>query len=53
MNVDRMHKAVGFRNIVVHIYRHLDWAIVFAIITRHFPDNKNFARELAGDQRLK
>jgi uncharacterized protein YutE (UPF0331/DUF86 family) len=28
---DRMKKAVGFRNVAVHSYRSIDWAIVHAI----------------------
>ncbi|HWU75333.1 MAG TPA: HepT-like ribonuclease domain-containing protein [Rhodanobacter sp.] len=34
-------KAVGFRNLAVHSYSSIDWAIVHAIATRHLDD---FAR---------
>jgi uncharacterized protein YutE (UPF0331/DUF86 family) len=34
----RLKKAVGFRNIAVHNYSTIDWAIVHAIATRHLGD---------------
>ncbi|MFA5589535.1 MAG: DUF86 domain-containing protein [Lysobacteraceae bacterium] len=40
----RMKKAVGFRNIAVHAYDTIDWAITFAIATRHLQDFEDFAR---------
>ncbi|HKT32071.1 MAG TPA: DUF86 domain-containing protein [Gammaproteobacteria bacterium] len=40
----RMKAAVGFRNIAVHNYRAIDWAIVFAITHQGLDDFKNFAR---------
>jgi uncharacterized protein YutE (UPF0331/DUF86 family) len=43
----RMKKAVGFRNIAVHAYEAIDWAIVFAISTRHLDDFEEFARTIA------
>jgi uncharacterized protein YutE (UPF0331/DUF86 family) len=39
----RMKKSVGFRNIAVHNYEAIDWAIVHAIVTRHLGDFDNFA----------
>lgn len=43
----RLRKAVGFRNIAVHAYDALDWAIVFSIATRNFADFEAFARMIA------
>lgn len=40
----RMKKAVGFRNIVVHNYEQIDWAILYAITTQHNRDFSDFAR---------
>ncbi|MHB1273889.1 MAG: type VII toxin-antitoxin system HepT family RNase toxin [Rhodanobacter sp.] len=42
----RLKKAVGFRNIAVHNYSAIDWAIVHAIATRHLDDFEAFARHL-------
>ncbi|MGS1013646.1 HepT-like ribonuclease domain-containing protein [Rhodanobacter sp. UC4450_H17] len=36
--------AVGFRNIAVHSYNAIDWAIVHAIATCHLGDFEDFAR---------
>jgi uncharacterized protein YutE (UPF0331/DUF86 family) len=40
----RLRKAVGFRNIAVHAYDVLDWAIVFSLATRDIADFEAFAR---------
>lgn len=40
----RMKKAVGFRNVMVHSYDEIDWAIVHAIGTDHLGDFKAFAK---------
>lgn len=42
-----LRKAVGFRNVAVHSYSNIDWAIVHAIATRHLGDFKAFARYMA------
>ena len=42
--VDRMKKAVGFRNVAVHSYRSIDWAIVHAICQNQLGDFDDFAR---------
>jgi len=42
----RMKKAVGFRNIAVHNYSGIDWAIVFAIASQHLGDFEAFARAI-------
>jgi uncharacterized protein YutE (UPF0331/DUF86 family) len=47
----RLKSAVGFRNIAVHSYRKIDWAVVFAICTGHLGDFQNFARKLLELQR--
>lgn len=39
-----LRRAVGFRNLAVHNYDAIDWAIVFAISTRHIVDFDDFAR---------
>lgn len=39
----RLRKAEGFRNLAVHSYAAIDWAIVHAIATRHLSDFPNFA----------
>jgi uncharacterized protein YutE (UPF0331/DUF86 family) len=41
---ERMKKAVGFRNLAVHNYDAINWAIVYAIATQHLDDFKAFAR---------
>lgn len=46
----RLRKAVGFRNIAVHNYSSIDWAIVHAIATQHLDDFDAFARQVAQDQ---
>ena len=42
-----MKKAVGFRNIAVHNYESINWAIVFAIATEHLKDFEEFAAAVA------
>ncbi|WP_416224083.1 DUF86 domain-containing protein [Thiohalophilus sp.] len=39
-----MRKAVGFRNIAVHNYQVVDWAIVHNIARKQIHDFKDFAR---------
>jgi len=43
----RMKSAVGFRNLAVHQYEAMDWAIVHATCTRHLDDFRMFARVIA------
>ena len=43
---ERMIKAVGFRNTVVHAYQEIDWEIVYRICTEHLNDFQNFARQI-------
>lgn len=40
----RMKSAVGFRNLAVHQYEAMDWAIVHAICTEHLGDFREFAK---------
>ena len=47
----RLKSAVGFRNIAVHSYRKVDWAVGFAICTGHLGDFQAFARKLIELQR--
>lgn len=42
----RLKKSVGLRNIAVHNYSGIDWAIVHAIATRHLGDFEAFARAM-------
>lgn len=42
-NAEQLAKSVGFRNTAVHAYQAIDWHIVFAIITRHLQDFRDFA----------
>jgi uncharacterized protein YutE (UPF0331/DUF86 family) len=41
-----MKKTVGFRNIAVHNYEAINWAIVFNICTGQLDDFREFAREI-------
>ena len=43
---DNLSHAVGFRNIAVHQYENLDCKIIYAIITSHLNDFRNFASEI-------
>ncbi len=42
-----LRKAVGFRNIAVHSYHAINWAIVYSIIDRHLEDFRQFAKEIS------
>jgi uncharacterized protein YutE (UPF0331/DUF86 family) len=43
----RMRGAVGFRNISVHAYQKIDWAIVYSIVTERLEDFREFARAIS------
>ena len=43
----RLKSAVGFRNVAIHSYENIDWAIVFAIATHHIADFDQFAAAIA------
>ena len=40
----RMKRAVGFRNLAIHNYDAINWAIVYAIAQYHLTDFEDFAR---------
>lgn len=40
----KMRAAVGFRNVAVHAYSEINWAIVFAIAQSHLGDFRAFAQ---------
>lgn len=48
--VDRLRRAVGFRNIAIHSYRDVDWAIVHSICSDRLEDFRDFARMAASRQ---
>lgn len=41
---DRMKRAVGFRNILVHEYTSIDWSIVHDLSSHHLQDFQDFVR---------
>jgi len=43
----QLKKAVGFRNIAVHHYEEIDWAIVHGIALNHLSDFSEFAKIIA------
>ena len=43
----QLKKAVGFRNVAVHNYEEIDWAIVHAIARHHLIDFTEFAKVVA------
>ena len=45
----RMKSAVGFRNLAVHNYQVVNWAIVFTLATEHLGDFEAFARSVVGE----
>lgn len=47
-----MKKAVGFRNIAVHAYERIDWAVVFAIATRDLGNFTRYAQAITTYVRL-
>ncbi len=42
----RLKHAMGFRNIAVHNYEAINWAIVHAIASRHLVDFRDFAESV-------
>ncbi len=43
---EKMRNAVGFRDIAVHNYDDIDWAIVYAIAHEKFSDFKMFVQQI-------
>jgi uncharacterized protein YutE (UPF0331/DUF86 family) len=39
----RMRRAVGFRNIAVHSYENIDWAVVYVVAKEHLNDFREFS----------
>ncbi|WP_324733913.1 type VII toxin-antitoxin system HepT family RNase toxin [Pseudomonas paeninsulae] len=44
---ERLKRSVGFRNLAVHNYEAINWAIVHSIATHHLEDFEGFARQAA------
>lgn len=44
---EKMRKAVGFRNIAIHEYEKINWAIVYSIATERLSDFKVFAKTIS------
>lgn len=44
----RMRAAVGFRNVAVHAYQTIDWAVVYRICHEHLGDFRDFAEAVLG-----
>lgn len=42
----RMKKAVGLRNILVHEYRKVDWNILWSVIANYMVDFQSFVSEI-------
>jgi uncharacterized protein YutE (UPF0331/DUF86 family) len=42
----RLRGAVGFRNLAVHNYNNISWAVVFTIAKNHLDDFRAFARAM-------
>jgi Uncharacterized conserved protein len=42
----RLKGAVGFRNVAIHAYRSIDWAIVHSITHERLDDFRQFARSV-------
>ncbi|MCK8516954.1 DUF86 domain-containing protein [Methylonatrum kenyense] len=45
---DRMRAAVGFRNVAVHQYQDINWAIVHGISHAGLEDFRQFAKAMSG-----
>ena len=44
---EQMARAAGFRNIAVHEYQRVNWAIAYAVAHQHLDDFRGFARQVA------
>ena len=42
----KLKKSVGFRNIAIHQYQDINHKILFAVITEHLQDFKDFAKAI-------
>lgn len=43
---ERMVRAAGLRNLLVHEYQRIDWKIVWQVLTKHLGDPADFCREV-------
>jgi uncharacterized protein YutE (UPF0331/DUF86 family) len=43
----KLKKTVGFRDVAVHNYEEINWAIVHAIALHHLDDFREFAKLIA------
>jgi len=43
-----MQRAAGFRNMLVHAYRKIDWSIIWNIINNNLDDFRVFISEITG-----
>ena len=43
---ERLKRSVGFRNLAVHNYEAINWAIVFSIATKNIRDFDDYAKQL-------
>jgi len=48
-----MKKAIGFRNLAVHNYDTINWAIVYAIATEHLSDFEDYAKAVVKLKEMK
>ncbi len=44
---EKMRKAVGFRNIAIHNYEEINWAIVYSIAKEKLNDFRQFAKQVS------
>lgn len=47
---ERMKKAVGYRNLMVHEYGRIDWAVVYSICIRRLGDFRKFIEEISASK---
>lgn len=43
---ERMRKAVGLRNFLMHEYANLDWSVIQAVCEQHLGEFRDFVREI-------
>ena len=43
---ERLSRAAGLRNLAIHRYDHIDWALVHRVCTGSLDDLRTFAREI-------
>lgn len=45
-STNKLIAAVGFRNVAVHSYKNIDWAIVYSIITKEIGVFKEYVKQV-------